>query len=307
MDRRRVKRALSGCDVALPPVTSIASAHGSRARPAREPRTAFVLSGGASLAALQVGMLHALYEVGIAPDLLVGTSAGALNAAFVASRPQTVATARALARIWRDVERDDVFPVQPRLLAGGLLGKSNHLVGAEALRRLARHYLQFDDLADAQIPIHAVAFDVDRGIEVLLSEGPALDVLTATAAIPGVFPPVRVGDRLLIDGGVVNNAPISHAVELGAERVYLLPTVDRSFARPMQRRTVLGAALEAVGLMMRSRVEADIERFSRECELIVLPAPNPREVLPSDFGQADRLINDALAAARSQLAEPLAA
>jgi NTE family protein len=278
----------------------------SASRP-RRPRTAFVLSGGASLGALQAGMLRALYELGVAPDFLVATSAGALNATFVASRPQTVATARSLAGVWRELQRDDVFPVSPWVLAGGLLGKRDHLVAVQALRRLLGSHLQFDDLADAPIPVHAVAFDVDTGNEVLLSEGPALDVLTATAAVPGVFPPVQLGGRRLIDGGVVNNTPISHAVELGAERVYVLPTMDRSFARPVQRRTAVGAAVDAIGVMMRSRLHADIARFASQVELIVLPAPNPLNVMPTDFGQADRLVRDAFQAARGRLAQALAA
>jgi len=87
------------------------------------PRTAFVLSGGASLGALQVGMLEALYERGIVPDVLVATSVGALNAAFIASRAQTVAAARALARVWRDLRREDVFPVSLSALVGGLCGR----------------------------------------------------------------------------------------------------------------------------------------------------------------------------------------
>jgi NTE family protein len=72
---------------------------------------AFVLSGGASLGAAQAGMLHALYERGIRPDLLIGTSAGAVNAAFIASREPTVQTARELAGVWRRLRRTDVFPV----------------------------------------------------------------------------------------------------------------------------------------------------------------------------------------------------
>jgi NTE family protein len=91
---------------------------------ARAPRTAFVFSGGASLGAMQAGMLCALYEHGIVPDLLVGTSAGALNAAFVASRPQTVATAKELARVWQGLHREDSFPVSPRALIGGRAGRS---------------------------------------------------------------------------------------------------------------------------------------------------------------------------------------
>ena len=295
-------------DAGLAPVTPISAADRSGSAPRRRrPRTAFVLSGGASLAALQVGMLRALYELGIVPDLLVATSAGAINSTFVASRPQTEATARELARIWCGLQRDHVFPVSPWVLAGGLLGMRDHMVPADALRRLLARHLEFADFADAPIPVHAVAFDIDSGTEVLLSEGPALDVLAATAAIPGVFPPVRLGDRRMIDGGVVNNTPISHAVELGAERVYVLPTMDRSFARRVQRRTPVGAATDAVGLMMRSRLEADIARFSGDVELIVFPAPNPLDVMPTDFGHADRLVRDGLHAARRRLAQRLAA
>ena len=103
---------------------------------AGELTTAFVLSGGASLGALQVGMLHALYERGIVPDLLVATSLGALNAAFVASRPQTVTTARELGRVWRDLAREDIFPVSMSALIGGFCGPRNHLVPDRGLRRL---------------------------------------------------------------------------------------------------------------------------------------------------------------------------
>src|SRR5690349_8097710 len=109
------------------------------------PRTAFVLSGGASLGAVQAGMLRALYEQGITADVLVGTSVGALNAAFVASRPQTEQTARELGRIWRDLHREDLFPVSMRALLGGLCHRRDHLVPDYALRRLVRRHCQFDD------------------------------------------------------------------------------------------------------------------------------------------------------------------
>src|SRR3954471_12075570 len=113
-----------------------------------ERRTAFVLSGGSSLGAQQAGMLRTLYEQGITADLLVGTSAGALNASFVASRQQTEATARELARIWRDLQREDVFPVSMRGLVGGLCRTRDHLVPDHALRRLVSRHLEYEDLAD---------------------------------------------------------------------------------------------------------------------------------------------------------------
>src|SRR3954452_25452906 len=200
----------------------------------RAARTAFVLSGGPSLGALQAGMLRCLYERGITADLLVGTSAGALNAGFVASRPQTTQTARELGRIWCDLQRYDVFPVSMRALFGGLCGKRDHLVPDQAVRRLVRRHVDYDDLADAATPLHVDAYDVIAGREVVLSDGPAVDAVTASASIPGVLPPVVMGERCLIDGGVVTNTPISHAVGLGAERVFVLPTQTgpRRPARP---------------------------------------------------------------------------
>ena len=107
---------------------------------------AFVLSGGASLGAIQVGMLHALYERGIAPDLIVGTSAGAINGAFIASREPTVDTTQALGEVWRTVRRSDVFPTS--LLTGfvGFIGRADHLVSERSLRRLVSRYVAFEAL-----------------------------------------------------------------------------------------------------------------------------------------------------------------
>ncbi len=247
-------------------------------------------------------MLHALYEHRIQPDLLVGTSAGAINAAFIASRPQTPATAMQLGRIWRGLHREDVFPVSMSALIGGVCGRRDHLVPDHGLRRLVRRYIEFDDLADTPIPLHVVTFDVTEGRELLLSSGPAVDAVAAAASIPGVFPPVRIGDRQLIDGGVVNNTPISQAVELGAERVYVLPIQDPA-ARPVHIvRGALDAAIYGLGLLVGSRLKADIARYSSEAELIVLPAPNTGGVQPTSFEQSQRLMSEALAAARDMLA-----
>jgi NTE family protein len=268
----------------------------------REPTTAFVLSGGAGLGALQVGMLQALYERGIVPDMLVATSVGAVNAAFVASRPQTVATARELGRVWRNLQREDIFPVSMSALVGGFCGRRNHLVPDRGLRQLVRRYLEFEELDGATIPLHLVAFElIDRG-EVLLSEGPALDAIMAAASIPGVFPPVEIADRCLIDGGVVNNTPISHAVELGAERVYVLPTRQPGRLPGRPPRSALDTAMYGVGLLIDARLRSDIARYSTEVEVIVLPAANSGDVQPTSFDYADRLINEALAAARTELA-----
>src|SRR5437588_4911087 len=126
-------------------------------RPRRTTATAFVLSGGASLGAAQAGMLRALYERGIVPDMLVGASAGALNAAFVASRPQHPATADELARIWRSLRRRDIFPVSPIGAVRALAGRTDHLVDPARLRALSERHLDFDRLEHAPLPLHLVA------------------------------------------------------------------------------------------------------------------------------------------------------
>jgi NTE family protein len=270
------------------------------------PRTAFVLSGGASLGALQVGMLRALYEHGITADLLVGTSVGALNAAFIASRPPTLATARELERVWSRIERADAFPVSLRTMVGGMAGQRDHLVPARGLRQIVQRHVELDDLADAAVPLSVVAFDVGTGSEAVLSEGPAVDAIVASCSIPGIFPPVRIDGRLLVDGGVVNNTPIRQAIELGAERVYVLPTQGAPCAPPTPPRTALDAAIYALGLLVGSRLEADIARYQNDAELIVLPAANSKRVQPTDFDQSSRLIAEAHAAARDALALALA-
>ena len=273
-----------------------------RATRSGPPRTAFVLSGGASLGALQVGMVRALYERGITADLFVGTSVGALNAAFIASRPQTPATARELARAWHEIERGDAFPLSLRTVVGGLAGRRDHLVPERGLRQIVQRHLQLDDLRDARIPLHLVAFDIMAGSETVLSEGPACDAIVASCSIPGIFPPVAIGDRLLIDGGVVNNTPIGHAVELGAERIYVLPTLEPSRPQLSPPQTALDAAIYGIRLLVGSRLEADIARYGGDVELIVLPVANSRQVQPTDFDHSIELAADAHAACGEALA-----
>jgi NTE family protein len=261
---------------------------------------AFVLSGGASLGAIQVGMLRALYERGVAPDFIVGTSAGAINGAFIAARPQTVATAEALEAVWRDVRRGQVFPLNPLTGLLGFVGARDHLVPESGLRRLVGEHLEHCALEELPIPLHVVAVDVMTGEEVLLSEGPLLPAVLASAAIPAVLPPVPWGERMLMDGGVANNTPISHALALGAERIYVLPT-GHACALEETPRGALAMALHAISLMTHRRLMDDIERHRESADLVVLPPPCPLSITPIDFGHAQELIERAYSDARDSL------
>jgi NTE family protein len=286
---------------------AVLRSHSDSSRPAdvpRAPRTAFVLAGGARPGALQAGMLRALDERGIEPGMLVGTAAGALNAAYIASPPRTVQTANELARVWGGLHREDVSPIHPPTLIGGLANHRDHLVPDRALGQLISRQLQIARLEDPSVPLHLVAFDLLIGEEARLSEHPAREAVLAAASIPGVLPPVRWGQRLLVDGGVVNNTPISHAVELGAERVYVVPTGDPTSRRlPVAQRGALDVAGHASALLTDARLGADLALYTSDAELIVLLGANPGHTRPAEFNHADRLIGAAFRAARNVLAQ----
>jgi NTE family protein len=252
-------------------------------------RTAFVLSGGASLGSIQVGMLEALYERGIRPDLIVGTSAGALNGAFLASRPQTVATARELGEVWAGLSRNQVFPANPFTGLLGFLGVRGNLVPDTGLRSLVERHTALERIEDADVELHLIATDVQTGEEVRLSRGSLVDAVMASAAIPGVLPAVEWRGRTLIDGGVSNNAPISHAVELGADEIYVL-AVGAACELEEPPRGALAMLVQASSLLVGHRMVTDIATFSQRAQLTVLPPPCPIGVQPTDFGCAQELI-----------------
>jgi NTE family protein len=261
---------------------------------------AFVLSGGASLGAIQVGMLQALFERGIAPDLIVGTSAGAINGAFVASRAPTVETARELGEVWRGLRRGAVFPTNPLTGFIGFIGRSDHLVPNGNLRRLIARHMEVERLERMPVPLHIVVTDVLTGRELRLSDGPIVEAVMASAAIPGVFAPVTVDGRRLMDGGVSDNTPISHAIELGADEVYVLPT-GYACALHHAPRGALAMLLHATSLLTQQRLHLEIELYRDRAELVVLPPPCPHAVQPIDFSHAAELIERALDDSRAFL------
>jgi NTE family protein len=266
----------------------------------RQPKTAVVLSGGASLGAVQAGMLRALFERGVIPDFVVGASVGALNGAFIASRPATPETADELAAIWRGLGRSEVFPLNPLTGFLGFFGVRDHLVSDRALRQLVSERIGFETLEEAPIPLHVIATDLLSGQELRLSRGDATEAVMASAAIPGIFPAVEWEGRRLIDGGVSNNTPIGHAIELGAERVYVLPT-GNACDLPEAPRGAVAMVLHAMSLLVMRRLVVEAEILRDRAELIILPPPCPLSVAPIDFSHADELVRRGLEDGRDYL------
>lgn len=264
--------------------------------------TAFVLSGGGSLGAVQVGMLQALDELGIRPDLLVGTSAGAVNAAYLAGRGMNAETLADLAGVWARLRRQDVFPTDPVRHLLALRGTQTSLCSNDSLRRLVRAHLPYHRLEDAAIPVHLVATEVLSGREVLLSSGDAVDAVLASAAIPAVFPPVTVDGRPLWDGGIADNAAISQALALGADRVFVLPA-GVACALDQPPRGVLASALHALSVLIEQRLIVEVAYLADRADLHVLPPLCPLGVASFDFRHGAELIDRARRASRDWLAE----
>ena len=234
-------------------------------------------------------MLRALYE----RDITAGPDRrhirGRAQRGFIASRPQTVETADELARIWRDARRGQVFPLNPLTGLLGFLGARDHLVPESGLRRLIERHIEFDGSRTADPAARRRRRRGHRRGAAALAR-PRTRRGAGSAAIPGVLAPVAWEDRTLMDGGVANNTPISHAVELGAERIYVLPT-GHACALEEPPSGALAMALHAISLLTHRRLIDDIERHRGDAQLVVLPPPCPLHTQPIDFDHADELID----------------
>ncbi|MBX3689810.1 patatin-like phospholipase family protein [Dokdonella sp.] len=263
-------------------------------------RTAFVLSGGGSLGAVQVGMLQALVEAGLMPDFVVGTSVGALNGAAFADDPTPKGVQR-LADLWRSLRREDVFPLT--LLAGlkALLLKRDHLVEAGALLSIVRGILHARRIEQTRIALHVTATDVLSGAEVTLSTGDLDTALMASTAIPVVFPHVEIDGRYLVDGGVGDNTPINTAVGLGATRIIVLPT-GMSCGLREPPRDMAALALHIMSLQSMRQLDRDTERFAQRARITIVPPLCPLDVSVFDFSQTAALIDRTARQTRDWLA-----
>ena len=264
--------------------------------------TAFVLSGGGSLGAVQVGMLQALAAADVRPDLLIGTSAGGLNALWVAAHGMSADSLDALARTWVGLRRRDVFPIRPLQALAALVGRSSSLTSSRSLGDLVADNAGIDDLGEATIPVHLLTTDLLSGLDVLLSTGPVRDAARATAAIPGVFPPVQVGDRWLVDGAIATRAGVSHAIDLGATRVVVLPAgVPCAIQEPP--RSAIGVALHALSLLIEQQLIIEVSTPADGVTLGLLPPLCPVSISPADFDHADELIERGRTASTAWIAD----
>jgi len=246
-------------------------------------KVAFVLGGGGQLGATEVGMLRALLERDITPDLIVGTSVGALHGAMVAADP-TLAVVDRLEAAWREL-------IELRLLgsswltgAASLVRTRTHLRSNVPLRALAADLLPVQTFEELVVPFQCVAASIERASEHWFSEGPLVDAILASAAVPGMLPPVEINGEHFIDGGVVNSIPVDRAVRLGGETIYVLHPgrIDRPLAPPKRLKEV---GLIAFEVARRHRFVRELAEVPDGVTVHVLPAGDPEQPRFDDLSQ----------------------
>lgn len=257
----------------------------------RRGSTAFVLTGGGSLGAVQVGMAMALHEHGIDPDVLVGTSVGAVNAAYLAGPGTTGERLASLAALWSGMRRRDLFRVEPRRWVRATFGSEPSMFSGDPLRLLLQGHLGYHAFEDARLRLHVTATDVVTGAGVILGSGPVLDAVRASAAVPGLLPPVLLGQRTLVDGAIGHSGALAHADGCSVDEIYLLPAGYPCAAAPPS--SALGTALTAVSVLLHRQLVEEVRAYTGHARLHVVPPLCPLAISPADFTHVDSLIQRA--------------
>lgn len=253
-------------------------------------KTAFVLAGGGSFGAVQVGMLRALLAHGLKADMVVGSSVGAINGAYFAGDPTSEGVEK-LVQLWRGIQRRDVFPVSWRTLLM-FAWRRDFLVSQDGLRQLIDAHLPYRNLDEAKLPLHVVATDLLSGGAIVLSKGPAAQAIIASAAIPAAFPPIQIDGYYLCDGAVTSNTPVRVAVAHGATRLIVMPT-GYACARESPPRGAVASALHALTLLIARQLVAEIEGLDHSIDFVIVPPLCPLTGSPYDFSQTSELIDRA--------------
>ena len=234
---------------------------------------AFVLSGGGPLGALQVGALKALYEQGVTPDLVVGTSVGAINAAFLAFNPGPEGPPE-MEKLWLSMTENDLYPAgRFRPPWTRFLARGDRVFENTGLRRVLERRIGTPRFEDARVPLGIVATELDTGAEKVFTSGPVIEALLASAAMPSIYPPVVIDGVRYIDGGVANNVPIAPAIALGAKTIYVMNSTSHSHQRrPLNR--PIDYLLHAFSLARSQRMTLEQTFLADKVKLVTVPTPS---------------------------------
>jgi NTE family protein len=232
-------------------------------------RVAFVLGGGGVLGATQVGMLRALLEAGIRPDLILGTSVGAVNGAVIAADPADTGVAK-LTDLWQSMADTGIFSDTVLARAATLAKYRTHLYSPVPFRRQLREHLP-ETFEELRIPFQCVAASIERASAHWFSSGTLDEAVMASSAVPGLLPPVQIGDEHFLDGGLVHSIPVGRALALGAKEIYVLHVgrIEQPLAPP---RSLWDVCLVSFELARRHRFVEEMAGLPGSVRAHVLPS-----------------------------------
>jgi NTE family protein len=269
--------------------------------------TAFVLGGGGVLGAAEVGMLRALFEIEVTPDLVLGTSVGALNGAMVARDP-TPAVIERLTELWQDATTARAISDRPlRTVRRAVSSGGTHLYSSSFMQQRLVAEFGTTTFEDLPVRFQVCAASIERAAEHWFVSGPLVEAIMASAAVPGLLPPARVGDEHFLDGGIVNSIPLGRAIALGAERVFVLQVgrIDRPLQPPQRPWEVARVSFE---IARRHRFARELAEVPDGIEVHVLPARGTTArddslLAHRDFSRVRTRIDASYEASRDYLAD----
>lgn len=254
-------------------------------------------------------MLRALFNRGVHPDLIVGTSVGAINGAAVAADP-SLDRVRELEAVWLQLDKEPAFSRSLFADAARLVRTRTHLQSPDHIRAMVERMLPARSFSDLVVPFQCVAACIERAAEHWFTDGPLVDAILASSAVPGILPPMEIDGEHYVDGGIVNSVPIERAIELGAETIYVLHVgrVDQPLEAP---RHIVEVAMVAFEIARRHRFMRDMANVPDGVTLHVLPTGEDNlkrfsdlsQLKFRDFSEVARRIAGAFGATNSYLDE----
>jgi len=274
--------------IALAVLASCQTAEGPSVPPVdlARPRVALVLGGGAARGFAHIGVIRALEQEKVPIDLIVGTSVGSLIGAIYAY------DANSMELEWTAfmLEKDSLFDYG---LITAFTGMG--VAKGDKLEEFVKSKVPVANIENLKIPFAAVATDLNRGTSVVLDKGPVARAVRASSAIPGVFNPVEYQGRLLVDGGVIDNIPVSVAREKGADIV---------IAVDISENVVNFNITNIVDVMLQSiTIMGAVNAKTRKKEADVLISPKVGDVGMMDFTQKKRCMLAGIEATQKMMPE----
>ncbi|MCI0856493.1 MAG: patatin-like phospholipase family protein [Chloroflexi bacterium] len=248
---------------------------------------ALVLSGGGAMGALQAGILRVLTRRGFRPSRIVGTSVGALNAAFLAFHPGETG-GEMLVNVWRSLQDEHYLRINPVRVALRIASRKLYLVNNDFLQKLIAEHIVIDDFSSTEVPLYIAATNLATGRKHVFNEGSVSQAVLASSAIPGIFSPVEIEGDFYVDGGVTANLDLETAVEAGAKQILAID-LSHCFEVP-DPSNVMDVVTRTVEIVLRERVEQDVRRLGEKTEIALLQPRIESGPGVGDLSQASSLL-----------------